>query len=51
MNETGFSSSMMNRYRERLMDKGIITTSRAEYGKYRFALPMFSDFVKDFYMD
>lgn len=51
MKELGFSSSMMNRYRERLRDKGIITTNRNDYGKYWFTLPMFSNFVKDYYMD
>ncbi len=51
MKETGFSSSMMNRYRQRLMDKGLITTSKEEYGSYSFALPMFSSFVRDYYMD
>ncbi len=51
MKEIGFTSSMMNRYRQRLLEKGIITTEGTGYGKYQFALPMFGDFVRDYHME
>ena len=50
MKKIGFNSSMMNRYRMRLVEKGIIKTGKTEYGKYWFALPMFSNFVRDYFI-
>lgn len=51
MEKVGFSSSMMNRYQARLKEKGILDTESGGFGKYVFALPMFSSFVRDYHMD
>ena len=51
MNETGFSSSMMNRYQSRLREKGILGVSSGVERGYYLTLPRFGNFVKDYHMD
>ena len=50
--KTGFSSSMVNEYKDRLREAGIINpTSKLSRGRYWIILPMFAEFVKDYHMD
>ena len=51
MSAIGFSSSMMNEYKDRLQESGIINiTDRRNRGYYWFVLPRFSNFVRDYHM-
>ena len=50
--KTGFSSAMVNEYKDRLREAGIINPAeKSTRGRYWIILPMFADFVKDYHMD
>ena len=50
--QTGFSSSMINEYKDRLREAGIINPAeKSSRGLYRIILPMFAEFVKEYHMD
>lgn len=46
-NELGMTTNQFNPYRRRLIRKGIITGQ--EHGYVQFALPLFDEFVKEYY--
>lgn len=48
MEKTGFTSAMINRYQGRLKEQGVI--SSAKPGEYTLALPMFGDFIQEYYI-
>ncbi len=51
MEHTGFSSSMMNEYKDRLREAGVISPAkRGSRGWYQLALPRFENFVKDYHL-
>lgn len=48
MQETGFDSAVINRYQGRLKEQGIIFSPQA--GTYSLSLPMFQNFVQEYYI-
>lgn len=48
MEKTGLGSAMINRYQGRLKEQGVLTSPQA--GTYSFALPMFQNFVREYYI-
>lgn len=49
MDKTGFSSAMINRYQGRLKEQGVLVSPEA--GTYSFSLPMFENFVQEYYIE